>query len=253
VGLERPARKKLSVSTFAEAVKRLHTTEAVREAILRVTTQRDFPMWMSISDKLVLNPIWKDISVVRRERLTKRHRLDGSTAPAMMHLDMLLIRPDASNRHGELYTYFSKNWNAPLIPYRQWLPEDSLLDRHRLNAAKLALHWGVPQEAISVQPLPGKYAVSAKPQVEYGDLILYVFEFCAVSFLAESRFLSDLRHSRENETNTGPWYSLRQMRDNSACWEVNGDVIRAIHELFTVSLAHLPMSFPQLNEPNRPL
>ena len=250
---QRPARKKLPVSKFVEAVNLIHTTEAVREAILRVTSQRDFPVWMSISDKLVQNPIWKDVPVERRERLAKRHRLDGSTAPAIMHLDMLLIRPDAANGHGELYTYFSKNWNAPLIPYRQWLPEDSLLDRHRLNAVKLALHWGVPEEAISVQPLPGKYAISAKPQVEYGDLILYVFEFCSVSFLQESHFLSGLRHSCKSNTNTGPWYSLRQMRDNSVCWEVNGDVIRAIHELFTVSLAHLPMSFPQLNKSCRPL
>lgn len=220
-----------------ERIKDVHISKKITESIQAVLSHPQYPQWMSVSGKLMRNPIWASISDDRRETLIKAHRLTGPSPPNIMHLDMHLIRRKGTEGRGELYTYYSRDWDTNLIRFRQWLPEDDPNQRSELNTKKMAKHCDGNVKLVSVTPLQDKFAVSVKPHPRYEDLIIYVFEFCSVEFSSAPDFI------RYPEPNANLWSSLDAMRSDQSSWKVNADVIRALHELFTVSLAPLPISY----------
>ena len=105
-----------SMSTISQqlcnTVSHLHTTVDIRESIFRILLHPDCPRWMSVSGKLVRNPIWDQISEERQKQMQNAHQLDGPSPPTLMHLDVLLIRRNDSRGWGELYTYYSRDWGT---------------------------------------------------------------------------------------------------------------------------------------------
>jgi hypothetical protein len=226
-----------------DAISQMHTTEEIRECVIRVLSHPDYPRMMAVSDKLVRNPLWNLIPKQRRLKMQRLHQLDGPSPPTIMHLDMLLIRRNNEQGRGELYTYFSNDWGTNLIHFRPWLPEDDPKRRTEMISKKLAKYCDGSASSVRATPLPGKYAVSLKPHPKYGDLILYVFEFCSVVFSSKPNILGESENVHGKEKPARLWFDLDSLRtDRSAC-AVNADVIRAIHELFSVSLGNLPISF----------
>lgn len=221
-----------------DSISKLHITEHIRESILQVLSHPDYPRWMSVGGKLMRNPIWAPISNKHMEAMKMSHELNGPSPPTIMHLDMMLIRRNnKKSGRGELLTYFSSAWNTHLIRFRQWLPEDDPKQRFVMNNKKMAKHCDGVTGSVSVKRLPEKFAVSVKPHAEYGDLIIYIFEFCSVVFKSEPSFISD------PEASEGLWFDLDNLRTDSSSWAVNADAISAIHKLFTVSLGPLPISY----------
>jgi hypothetical protein len=220
-----------------DSITELHIPEHIQESILQVLSHPDFPQWMSVGGKLMRNPIWASISDEDKEAMRMSHELNGPSPPALMHLDMQLIRRNNKRGRGELLTYFSPDWNTYLIRFRQWMPEDDPKLRLEMNNKKMAKHCDGDTSSVSVKRLPGKFAVSVKPHPKYGDLIIYVFEFCSVVFKSEPSFI------RDPEASEGLWFDIDSLKANCSSWAVNADVIRAIHELFTVSLGPLPVSY----------
>jgi hypothetical protein len=220
-----------------EGISRLQTTDEIRDSVVRVLSHPDYPRWMSVSGKLVRNPIWDQIPKERQLQLQRSHRLDGPSPPTIMHLDMFLIRRNDRRGWGELYTYFSWDWGTHLLRFRQRLPDEDPTRRSDMNAAKMAKHCDGIVGSVSVTPRPGKFAVSVKPHAKYGDLIIYIFEFCSVVFTSEPDYV------REPTDSKGLWFNLDSLRADPTSWAVNADVIRALHELFTISLGPLPVSF----------
>lgn len=229
---------------LTDNISRLKCPSEVRESVINVLSQPDFPRWMSVSNTLVQNPVWGKVPPLELQKIVKKYKLDSPTAPKIMHLDMLLIRRNDIDGRGQLFTYFSEDWKAPLIPFRQWGVQDNAEERHVLNARIVARRWGVPENCIRVNPEPGMFAVSAKLHAKHQDLIVYIFEFCSVVFKTESDFLIKTKNAKVSTSGSGPWFSLRSLRNSEAVQLVNADVVRAIHELFTVSLDLLPVSFP---------
>lgn len=198
-----------------------------------------------MAGNIVRNPIWRDIPKKKVDALSKRHDVCSPKAPSVMHLDILLIRKNSPTGRGEIYTYFSRDWQTSLLPFRQWLPDDKPGQRRLLNARKIGRHWEVPLESVSVEPLSNQYAVSFKPHAKLGDLILYIFQFCAVRFEKPSAYLRKQlgKPASDNELE-GPWFDLRTLRASPTSWKVNADILRSIHLLFTVNLDGLATSFP---------
>jgi hypothetical protein len=224
--------------SFTEAVGHLHTTKEIRDSIEQVISQPDFPQWMSLSGRLVRNPVWDVIPESEQRKILEQHKLDGPRAPTVMHVDLLLIRRNDRSGRGELYTYSSDAWKTPLIPFRHRFPQDDPNQRQILNAQHLAKYWDVSAESVQVEPLPGKYAVNAKLNAEYRDLFLYVFEMCSVIFTEATEPVR-----AKMEAVGPPWFDLHGLRNSAGSMAVNGDVIRALHELFTVNLGALRNSF----------
>lgn len=222
-----------------DAISKLHTTDNIKNCVKEVLSHPEYPLFMSVAGNLVRNPIWDSIPDRQREKMLQTHQLTSTSPPALMHLDMLLIRQNDSRRCGELLTYFSKDWKTHLLRFRQWLPEDKPELRLEMNAKKMAKHCADAADLVEVIPLPDKFAISVKPHPMYGDLFIYVFEFCSVVFKTNPDFF------REKRKNENLWFNLDRMRRDASAWAVNADVIRALHELFTVNLGPLPVSFPQ--------
>lgn len=224
------------------SISKLHITKQIRQSILQVLSHPDYPRWMSVGGKLMLNPIWASVSDEHKEAMRMSHELNGPSPPTVMHLDMMLIRRNNKRGRGELLTYFSPDWNTHLIRFRQWLPEDDPKLRLVMNEKKMVKHCDGVTGSVSVKRLPGKFAVSVKPHAKYGDLIIYVFEFCSVVFKSEPSFISD------PEASKGMWFELDSLKADFSSWSVNADVLRAIQELFTVSLGPLPVSYTDPRE-----
>jgi hypothetical protein len=230
-----------SATRLWQDIGRLHISPEIQDSIHSVVSHPEYPQWMSISGHLVKNPVWQGISAKVRRQASEIYRLDASTVPEVMHLDVFLIRSNDHKGIGQLYTYPSQDWKTRLIPFHHRLPEENPTRRDQLNRAHLAQYLPFSSDSLEVHSLPDKYAVSAKLHAKYGDLIIYIFEFCSVSFRTPPPHFSRAKEGNEADQ---PWYYLDTLRNDKASWSVNGDVIRSLHELFSVTLGPLPCSLP---------
>jgi len=239
-------RKELATigETLSKRIQSLQISSQIRTDIMSVVKHAGFPGWMSVSGALVKNPIWETLPVSKANELAEIYRPSGDNPPQVMHLDVLLTRRNDERGHGQLYTYFSPDWATYLLIFRPRLSEDKRSERNLSNATKIARHWSLPPDKVEVKPLRGKYVVSIKPHPKYGDLILYVFEFCSVVFKDGVISADDPRINPEADTAkpSRKWLDLRTLRSDETSWSVNGDVIRGIHELFTYDLGPLPVA-----------
>jgi hypothetical protein len=221
----------------------LKVSTKVRKSLRAVISHPAYPLRMSISGTLVNNPVWQTVPTAFRRKIVNQYLLGGPSPPQIMRLDIFLIRSTDSHGRGNLFTYYSPDWGAYLFPFRQWLRDDDIQSRHQLNAIHLSHHWNVPAKYIEVHELHDKYAVSAKLHAKHRDLIIYVFEFCSVKFkkLPEPECLQG---NLPQPHNANAWFDLRELRGDAKAWTVNGDLIRALHTLFSVNLRSLPDSLP---------
>jgi hypothetical protein len=226
---------------FVDDVVKVHTSDEVQNSVLRVVTHKEYPLWMSIGGRLVLNPVWENVSDERLAKLRHDYGIGGETPPTVMRQDMLLIRRNDRLGKGELFTY--PGWETKLVTFRPWLPDDEPQQRDYLNSAHLAKYWGVAPEDIEIKAIPGKFAVSAKQHFQRKDLVLYIFEICSVRFKGTSEELEMFRSQDPNHTNSGPWRDLKSLRDDLSSFSVNGDLIWALNMMFGVSLGPIPHSF----------
>jgi len=168
------------------------------------------------------------------------HHIGGDSSPDLMRLDLFLYRRNNEGGTGQLYTYYSEDWKTPMLHFRQWLPADRT-SAAKLNAEKVARHWRVPVESVKVTPMPDSVVISAKPNAKTGNLMIYVYEFWAIEFSEKSQFMEE---KLIMPLDAAPWFGLRALRSNKVSQKVNGDVLDAIQNLFTVSLGPVPVSFP---------
>lgn len=237
-----PSKRHLS-KALEKDIRRLQVSTTLREDIVKILTHRECPLWMSVAGRTVRNPVWKGVSEDAIREMAERYAPSGTHPPTIKHLDLLLIRRNDAHGHGRLYTYLSNDWGTYLLTFRERLPDEKRDDRRKISASKIARHWSVKAESIEVTPLLGKYAISVKPHEKYRDLYLYVFEFCSVVFRDSSA--SPLRSQVNDSPESRPshkWLPLSAMRKDTKSESVNGDVIRALHDVFTYDLGPLPVS-----------
>jgi hypothetical protein len=233
---QRPRQISSVPKSISQEIVALNVSGDVKASIKKVLLYPDYPRWMSVGGKLVRNPVWQSIQTTKQKKILSYHQLNGSSPPRIMHLDILLIRKPDSTGRGHLQTYYSPDWGTNLLPFRQWLSEDRALRRNSLNADHLSHYWQVPPSSIEVSPLKGKYAISVKPHAKHQELIIYVFEFCSVIFHESPQLQASTKAA------SSQWTDLPTLRRDEIAWAVNGDVIRALHDLFTVNLRALPDS-----------
>lgn len=231
-------------ASLQRAINQLDVSTTVQQSIHDVLSHPHYPQWMAVSDRLVKNPIWKNISVRNRKQLVADYPISEAAAPRVMHMDLFLVRGSDESGHGKLYTYSSREWGTYLFPFRLRLPQDERGQRCRLDARILGQHVFTEPTTIRVTPVPRKYVVSLKPDVATHDLKLYIFEFCAVSFTGTLDALQrSFAKSPRGNSEPGRWLYFREMRGDPRGSEVNGDVLLAIHDLF-FSFEQLPISVP---------
>jgi 3',5'-cyclic AMP phosphodiesterase CpdA len=251
-GLKRPRAPKavsekqpVFKGTFARNVRSLKVSAPILESVRAVTMHKKYPFWMSIAGTLGRNPVWQGIPRAKARKMGNEYITDGSTPPKIMHLDVLLLRRNDSKGRGQLHTYFSNDWGTYLLHFRQRIPGENDSQRSELSARKVARQWSIDAGLVEVRPLDGKYAVSVKPHPRYLDLIVYIFEFCSVEIKERPGSSLGLagHGDPDDHQQSSRWLSLSDLRNDPVSRSVNGDVIRAIYDLFTFDLVALPASF----------
>src|SRR5439155_957808 len=142
-------------------------------------------------------------------------------------LDILLIRRNGSVGRGEIYTVSDYSRGSRMPPFREWDPQDDP-NRRELNATELSW-WGIEAD-ITVNPLPGKFAVSIKPQ-DHLDLnlpvIVHIYEFCWVRINALSKSPSSMLSGRSlPRWKRVIWRSLDILHPESPLNKMHGDLYR---------------------------
>ncbi len=114
-----------------------------------------------------------------RLQMRDDYRVEGPTPPHVMHLDMFFMRCDDAYGRGKITHTLVMIGILILSRFVSGTRRISRSARRDLNVSQLARYLLLPADLIEVTPL-GEYAVSAKRHLKYGDLIIYVFEFCSV-------------------------------------------------------------------------
>lgn len=207
-----------------------------------------FPRIMSLSGEVALNPLWPTNLDESHEHLIATFSPRGFTPPRVMPLDIFLIKASDTAARPCVLTYFSakpcSGWKTFLFPFRQRRAGETDLRRLDLDATDLANFLGMSREAISTDILQGPYAASVKPDVGYGDLVLYLYTFCSVHLKRPPDWLSqrDAESPLEYSTRRFRWFHLEEMEQNGDIMRVNADLIRSIHSLFATTLPAVPYS-----------
>lgn len=159
-------------------IETLQISNEIRRNLSEVLDHPYFPDMMSISGDLVNNPIWQNEALYEtRLEMIDKYRLDGPSAPQIVHLDLMLLCCTDAQRIGLIYTYYSSDDWGYLIPNRKRSPKENLNHRQEINAAELAKYLPVHAEHVYVKPLADAYAISAKKHAEHQDLTIYIYEF----------------------------------------------------------------------------
>jgi hypothetical protein len=225
----------------------------IRESVYQVLNDAEYPRWMSISGSKVKNPVWENKSNQAIKSTIGKYCINGPSAPLVKHLDMLLIRRNDHQGHGQILTYYSDTWQTNLITFRYVTPEDNPDCRKEANSVHLACFIPVPASSILVTPLTERYAVSVKKDKHTGDIKLYIYEFWSVvfnetpSFWANEQPETNFNSASASETH---WFYFRELREDKKYCSVNGDVISAIQEWFGPTLGSLPNSLQDAIDKN---
>lgn len=239
---------------LSDRMRRYITGLGLRQDIAKevklVLSNKNYPQIMSLTGRLVRNPVWKFIPYEEQIKLTSSFRPETETCPVLMGLDIFLIRTTDSTGCPRLLTCFDQRanfgWNAFLLPFRRRTRREGFEERYSKDRKEVAAYLGIPVDSVLVSGLGKEYLISVKPHPSHSELYAYVFEFCAVKLLSPPQWLLNLncqlrqgRHTRQFS-----WFHPEELEHNDTGIRVNGDVIRAIFHFFSTTIPEIPDSMP---------
>jgi hypothetical protein len=214
---------------------------------------------MMLSNELVKNPIWQHfIPAEDRVRLAESFSPFGPMPPRIMHLDIFMLKARDKSGRPLLLNYFSgrpiTGWQAFMLLFRDRTPGENEQIRQKLNAKDIGEYLSIPIDNIKVKSLGDQFTVSIKPDPGYSELVVYIFEFCAVSFRTAPRWLcrSAPVMPLHESTRRFRWLHPEEMEAQDRSMLVDGDVIRSMHRFFGTTLPTVPVGFPAvIPEPSK--
>jgi DNA-binding winged helix-turn-helix (wHTH) protein len=246
----RTANQSLPDSLHAR-IDQLLLSQPMAEAVRKVLTADNYPMLMTLSNEPVINPIWQHfIPAEDRLRLAESFSPLGPMPPRMMHLDIFLLKARDASGRPLLLNYFSgkpiSGWQAFMLLFRDRTPGETEPLRQKLNAADIGEYLGIPIKDITVKSLGNHFAVSVKPDPGYSELVVYIFEFCAVTFRTAPNWLCRIAPEMKLQTTIRRfhWLHPEEMFSRDRTMLVDGDVLRGVHRFFGTTLPTVPVGFP---------
>jgi hypothetical protein len=177
--------------------------------------------------------------------------------PKMMHLDIFLLKAKDVSGRPLLLNYFSgkpiTGWQAFMLLFRARTPGEDESLRQRLNAEDIGGFLSIPTDDITVKSLGNCFVASVKPDPGYKELVLYIFEFCAVSFKTAPSWLCHIGPEMTLETSVRRfhWIHPEELESRDRTMLVDGDVLKGVHHFFGTTLPTVPVGFPAvLPEPS---
>ena len=178
--------------------------------------------------------------------------------PRMMHLDVFLLKARDASGRPLLLNYFSgkpiTGWQAFMLLFRDRTPGEAESLRQRLNAVDIGDYLSIPTDDITVKSLGNHFVVSVKPDPGYKELVVYIFEFCAVTFRTAPAWLCHIAPEMKLETSVRRfhWIHPEELESQDRTMLVDGDVLRGVHRFFGTTLPTVPVGFPVvLPEPHK--
>jgi len=228
----------------------LQVKKQIKEELIRVLSHEDYPLLMSLSGEIVANPIWDKVAEETKTKLVTEYHPSSDTSPRIMMLDIFLIRANDNKQHPRLLTYFSNKpksgWQAYLFPFRHRPITEDIKHRHSISAEDVGLFLGVSKSSVTVSSLGSQYAISVKPDPGYSEMVTYVFQFCSVQLLSPPAWLSTVKcdYVLDKNTRRFRWFHPEDFEHEARIMQVNSDLVRAIHYLFSTTIPTVPISVP---------
>lgn len=226
----------------------LNIRDEIREELIHVLSHDDYPSLMSLYGEIVSNPIWDMVSSETKIKLANKYHPSSDTAPRIMLLDIFLVRANDNNQNPRLLTYFSNKpksgWQAYLFPFRHRPVDENVENRFSISAEDIGLFLGLPTPSVQVASLGSQYVISVKPDPGYSEIVTYIFEFCSVQLLKPPLWLSktECNYVLEKNTRSFRWFHPEDLEHESTIMQVNSDLVRAIHYLFSTTVPTIPKS-----------
>lgn len=220
------------------------------EAIRTLYRHPYFPCMMSLNGSIVQNPIYEHLDKATVELIQNDYGPKGLKNFTIMPLDLYLIKGLDKNKQSMLLFYYSgkpkSGWKSFLLPFGNSNKEKDISELILNHETDLEQFLNRESKTVSITKLPNtKYLVSFKMNPGYTELVAYVFTFCYVNIAGEISDIAEKEFEFINgfHTRNFKWYYPEELEYNKKMMELNGDVIRYIHENFETMLNSVTLSF----------
>ncbi len=218
-------------------------------AIRTLFRRPDFPCMMSTNGLIVKNPIYKNLERSVIEKIRSDYGPNGIKNFKIMPMDLFLIKGLDENNQPMLLCYWSgkpkSGWKSYLVMFRDSNKEMNIAERIENHEKDIETFIHRMQKTVTVKKRPDtNYLVSFKIDQGYKDLVAYIFTFCDVTISGDNSYLA----KREFQFNEGTyarkfkWYYPEEMEKDEKMMEVDGDVVRYIHNTFETMLTDVAIS-----------
>ena len=218
-------------------------------AIRTLFRRPDFPCMMSTNGLIVKNPIYKNLEGSIIEKIRSDYGPNGIKNFKIMPLDLFLIKGLDENNQPMLLCYWSgkpkSGWKSYLLTFRDSNKEMDIAERIKNHERDIETFIHRMQKTVTVKKRhDSNYLVSFKVDQGYKDLVAYIFTFCDVTISGDNFDIA----KRKFKFNEGTyerkfkWYYPEEMENDERMMEVDGDVVRYIHNTFETMLTDVATS-----------
>jgi hypothetical protein len=219
------------------------------EAIRALFKHPNFPRMMCLNGSIVENPIYDYLEESTIDRIRLDYGPNRSKNFRIMSLDLFLIKGFDKKKQPMLLCYWSgkpkSGWKSFLILFRDSNKEKNVPDRIKNHEKDIETFLQRKPKTVTVTKLPDtKYLVSFKIDQGYKELVAYIFTFCYVNISGDNSDIArkEFEFPAGDYTRKFKWYYPEEMEEDKRMIEVDGDVVRYIHNIFETMLTDVPIS-----------
>ena len=218
-------------------------------AIRTLFRRPDFPCMMSTNGLIVKNPIYNNLEGSIIENIRRDYGPTGIKNFKIIPLDLFLIKGLDENNQPMLLCYWSgkpkSGWKSYLVMFRDSNMEKDIAERIKNHEKDIETFIHRTQNTVTVKKRPDtNYLVSFKIDQGYKDLVAYIFTFCDVIISGDNSDIAkrDFKFQEGTYERKFKWYYSEEMENDERMMEVDGDVVRYIHNTFETMLTDVAIS-----------
>ena len=219
------------------------------EAIRALFKHPNFPRMMCLNGSIVENPIYDYLRESTIDKIQLDYGPNGSKNFRIMPLDLFLIKGVTKHNQPMILCYWSgklkSGWKSYLILFRDSNKEKNIDEQIKNHEKDIETFLHRRSKTVTVTKQPNtKYLVSFKIDQGYKELVAYIFTFCYVNISGDNSDIARREFDfREGDyTRKFKWYYPEEMEEDKRMLEVDGDVLKYMHNSFETMLINVPIS-----------
>lgn len=220
-----------------------------KNAIRTLFRRPDFPCMMSTNGLIVKNPIYDNLERDIIDKIKSDYGPNGIKNYKIMPLDLFLFKGLDENNQPMLLCYWSgkpkSGWKSYLIMFRTSNKEKNITEKIINHEKDIETFIHRMQKTVEVKKRSdSNYLVSFKIDQGYKDLVAYIFTFCDVIISGDNNDIAKIEFQFNEGTYARKfkWYYPEEMEKDERMMEVDGDVVKYIHNTFETMLTDVAIS-----------